>query len=201
MGNELPQVAPFRAFKHSRQGVPGLAGLHVGRQRWFLPNRHAQRFHALPQHLQRVLPRRLLGLGAGFQTHHRCPLGQVRQLAHDGAHALLERIPLGHVAASAYLELRHPGAQALLGGRQLHKALVNIAGDAATHHLPLGLASGQHRSHRLQHHGGGQQNQHQTESSTKHADIVRALLLPRRRSSGVHVPVRRCSSAVQPRFK
>jgi hypothetical protein len=97
--------------------------------------------------------------------------------------------------------LGDPGPQPLLGGRQLDEALVDVAGNAAAHHLAFGLAQREHRRDRLHHDGGGQEDQHEAQATAEHARVVAgrsaAGTLVIRRSSGRQDPLMQGSNGVQ----
>ena len=56
---------------------------------------------------------------------------------------------------AGFLQLPGALAQVLFGGRQLHKSLVNVAGNASPHHLAFGFAQGKDRTDALQNNAGG----------------------------------------------
>jgi hypothetical protein len=90
-------------------------------------------------------------------------------------HLLQQVVALIKLATRADFVLGHPRPQPLLGGRQLHKALVNVAGQAPAHHLAFGLAQGKHRPDALQNDARGQNKQDATELSSEHFCIVAAV--------------------------
>jgi hypothetical protein len=91
-------------------------------------------------------------------------------------HLLEKGISLSRVASCADFVLRDPRSQVLLGGRQLHKTLVDVAGQAPTHHLALSLAQGKHGAYALQNNASGQNEQDSTELSSEHPCIVAAVV-------------------------
>jgi hypothetical protein len=102
-------------------------------------------------------------------------LGQKGQFAQAALHLREQGIAFSRVATCADFVLRHPRAQVLLGGRKLHKTLVDVAGQAAAHHLAFGLAQGKHRPDALQNDACGQNKQDATELSSEHFCIVAAV--------------------------
>jgi hypothetical protein len=102
-------------------------------------------------------------------------LGQKGQFAQAPLHLREQGIAISRVATCADFVLRHPRSQVLLGGRQLHKTLVDVAGQAPAHHLALCLAQGKHCPHALQNNARRQKKQDPAELSSEHLCIVAAV--------------------------
>jgi hypothetical protein len=84
-------------------------------------------------------------------------LGQLRQIGQRLVHVAQQGFAGCRVTSSPNFVLSHPSAQVLLGSRQLHKALVNVAGDASAYHLAFGFTQGKNGPHTLQYDAGCQE--------------------------------------------
>ncbi len=102
-----------------------------------------------------------------------------QSLLRQRAQLLQRRTHLGHelfalcgIGTGVELGLRYPGAQALLAGRQLDEADVDVAGDAAALDLPVGDADGPQGNHSLEYGGGSKHCQCNGQTSSEHGAIL-----------------------------
>ena len=171
-GDQLPHVAPLRAVEHRRQRLPGLLRIGAWGQRLGGVHRPFQFGHAGAQHAQRVLAPQVLAAGGRAVVERDGLRGQHLQVFQRQPHVTPQ--PFAHLGlcAGTLLALRHPGAQPLLGGRQLHEGGADVAGNAATRHLAFGHAQRGGGAQAFQHGSGRQQTQRNGQSASKHGGIV-----------------------------
>jgi hypothetical protein len=172
VGEQPAQVAALRHAEQARQRIPGRARVGAGLQRPRRGHRALQVVEAARQHRDRVLALQVLGPPPLVVVELDRARRQRAQPGQRRAHVGLQAVALRGVGVGVELHLRDPGAQPLLGRRELHEAELDVARDPAPLHVALGRAQRPHGERALQHGGGGQHGEGDGQALAEHSVIV-----------------------------